>query len=50
MLREEKLTLSIGLAELVDSRSLEQFINSADKAMYQAKSEGGNCIALAEKP
>jgi len=46
--RDEKLTLSIGLSELVNSPTLEEFINSADKAMYSAKNEGGNRIAISE--
>jgi diguanylate cyclase (GGDEF)-like protein/PAS domain S-box-containing protein len=47
-LDEAPLTLSIGLAEFSDSLELEDFINSADKAMYDAKHAGGNQIALAD--
>ncbi len=47
-LKEEHLTLSIGLAEFRDSLALEDFINSADKAMYEAKKAGGNRIAHAK--
>jgi len=47
-LQDATLTLSIGLAEYSNSASLEDFINSADKAMYAAKKAGGNRIALAK--
>ena len=48
-LKEITLTLSIGLTEFDTSLTLEQFINSADKAMYDAKKAGGNCIAVTKK-
>ncbi|GAB4339648.1 MAG: hypothetical protein Kow0099_14900 [Candidatus Abyssubacteria bacterium] len=41
------LSLSIGLAEFRGSLGLEEFIDLADKAMYQAKKSGGNRIAMA---
>ncbi|RJP17645.1 MAG: diguanylate cyclase [Candidatus Abyssobacteria bacterium SURF_5] len=41
------LSLSIGLAQFRAGLELENFINSADKAMYNAKRAGGNQIALA---
>lgn len=44
----ESLTLSIGLSEFRKSQRLESFMNSADKAMYDAKKSGGNRIALAK--
>jgi diguanylate cyclase (GGDEF)-like protein/PAS domain S-box-containing protein len=48
LLEEETLTLSIGLSEFTDSEiGLEEFINSADQAMYRAKKAGGNQIAIA---
>jgi len=47
-IEHEHLTLSIGLAEFTSSVSLESFINSADKAMYEAKKAGGNRIAIAD--
>lgn len=47
-LKETALTLSIGLAEFDTSFTLEDFINSADKAMYDAKKSGGNHIAMAK--
>ena len=45
-LKEANLTLSIGLAEFDTSLTLEQLINFADKAMYDAKKSGGNRIAM----
>jgi diguanylate cyclase (GGDEF)-like protein/PAS domain S-box-containing protein len=42
------LTLSIGLAEFQLSQRLEDFINVADKAMYEAKRTGGNRIVLVQ--
>jgi len=44
---QDSLTLSIGLSEFTDSVSLEDFIHSADQAMYQAKKAGGNRISIA---
>ncbi len=44
---KERLTLSIGLAEFRPPLGLEDFINIADKAMYDAKKAGGNRIAFA---
>lgn len=44
----EGLTLSVGLAEFTTPLTLEDFINIADKAMYEAKKAGGNRIVLAE--
>jgi diguanylate cyclase (GGDEF)-like protein/PAS domain S-box-containing protein len=48
-LKEAPLTLSMGLSEFTDSLTLEDFINSADKAMYESKRLGGNCITLAKE-
>ncbi|RJP65533.1 MAG: diguanylate cyclase [Candidatus Abyssobacteria bacterium SURF_17] len=47
---KEGITLSVGLAEYVNSLSLEDFINSADKAMYEAKKAGGDRVAIARIP
>jgi diguanylate cyclase (GGDEF)-like protein/PAS domain S-box-containing protein len=41
------LTLSVGLAEFNPALNLEDFINIADKAMYEAKKAGGNRIVMA---
>lgn len=46
-LDDATLTFSIGLAEFTDSMTLEQFIHSADQAMYAAKKDGGNRISFA---
>lgn len=45
------LTVSIGIAQ-VDSRDLqvENLLQRADQALYQAKHEGRNCIRLASTP
>ena len=43
------VTVSIGVAELNPSfRDVENFIHSADQALYQAKAEGKNCVRLAK--
>lgn len=34
--------LSIGLVESIDHPSVEDLLDAADKAMYQAKKRGGN--------
>lgn len=42
------VTVSIGVAELTTSfKDAESFIDMADQALYQAKSEGKNCVRLA---
>jgi PleD family two-component response regulator len=38
-----KITTSIGLADFQDT-SLTQAMRVADKALYQAKSQGRNCV------
>ncbi|MBL8099203.1 MAG: diguanylate cyclase [Anaerolineales bacterium] len=44
------ITISIGLAEYpIDSEKLDEILNLADKAMYQAKSAGGNQIIVFSK-
>ncbi|MBS3907888.1 MAG: GGDEF domain-containing protein, partial [Syntrophaceae bacterium] len=40
----EKITVSIGLAEFKDHFDLEEFVKSADNAMYEAKRLGGNRV------
>ena len=39
------ITVSIGAVEFPNaSKNYEKLINEADKALYQAKSKGRNCI------
>lgn len=40
----EKITVSIGLAEFKENFDLEEFVKSADDAMYIAKHSGGNKV------
>ena len=44
-----QVTISIGVATPLAGESIEQAINRADKALYQAKNEGRNCVRLAGK-
>jgi diguanylate cyclase (GGDEF)-like protein len=39
-----KITLSIGLSEYVNGETLDKFIEKVDKALYEAKESGKNCI------
>lgn len=47
---DESITLSasFGLAELKRGMSVPEFINKADAALYQAKSDGRNCVRISE--
>lgn len=42
------ITCSIGIAELEKNITAKEWFKRADKAMYQAKSSGKNCIQLVE--
>ncbi len=42
-----QVTISIGVATPLAGESVEQAIDRADKALYQAKNEGRNCVRLA---
>jgi diguanylate cyclase (GGDEF)-like protein len=45
------ITLSIGIASFPnDSDNQEMLINLADRACYEAKELGGNCVNFASKP
>lgn len=41
-----RITASFGITQFVPSRSVEQSIDYADEAMYQAKREGRNCVRV----
>ena len=43
-----KLTLSAGLAEYRPDESVEQLLNRADRALYEAKRAGRNRVAVAD--
>ena len=47
---EYSVTGSLGLAtyHFFDREDLETFVENADHAMYQAKSEGGNRVSIRE--
>jgi len=40
------ITLSMGIATANPHNTLDQLLNSADSAMYQAKREGGNRVTF----
>ena len=42
-----QISMSIGVVTLLAGKSVEQAIDSADKALYQAKNEGRNCVRIA---
>ena len=45
--RSIPITISIGVAMKKQNESLEQLVNRSDKALYQAKEEGRNCVVEA---
>lgn len=47
---EGTLTASFGLAQLATNEKVEDWFNRADKAVYQAKQLGRNCVVAAEHP
>lgn len=47
---EGTLTASFGLAQLAPGEKLEDWFNRADKAIYQAKQLGRNCVVVADSP
>ncbi len=42
-----QMSVSIGIAEYEESMRAEELLDKADRAMYSAKGQGGNCIVLA---
>jgi len=42
-----RVTISIGVANLLPNEQIESFIDRADKALYKAKTEGRNCVVSA---
>ena len=44
-----QITISIGVAKLSKDENIISIIDRADKALYQAKKNGKNCIVVAEK-
>ncbi|MBF0345800.1 MAG: GGDEF domain-containing protein [Nitrospirae bacterium] len=40
------LTVSLGAAKMLSGQTPESFIDSADKALYRAKSSGRDCVSL----
>jgi diguanylate cyclase (GGDEF)-like protein len=45
-----KITASLGVSTLYDGDTLESFVKHADDAMYKAKHNGRNQVALANRP
>lgn len=43
------VTVSIGVAELQNGETLDQFVNRSDKAMYFAKNQGKDKVAVASE-
>ena len=41
------LTISAGVAECLDKESWQQWLERADRALYQAKDNGRNCVQIA---
>lgn len=39
-----KITISVGISELTAKKSTKHWVEQADKALYQAKNKGRNCV------
>ncbi|WP_114417006.1 sensor domain-containing diguanylate cyclase [Marinospirillum perlucidum] len=46
--QEINFTISIGVAQVAQEETLEASLQRADRALYQAKNRGRNCVCLAE--
>ena len=42
------VTISLGVAQHREGEPIEEFIERGDKALYQAKAKGRNCVVVAE--
>jgi diguanylate cyclase (GGDEF)-like protein len=42
------VTVSLGVASLNGKENAKTLFNRADRALYQAKAEGRNCVCLAD--
>lgn len=45
-----RLTVSVGLCPIVDGARVEDILNQADRAMFEAKRRSRNRLVIAEKP
>lgn len=43
---EIPVSVSVGIAQLIDEANLSEFIKAADTALYQAKADGRNCVRV----
>jgi len=46
----DQITISIGVAAPAQGEPIEQLIERADRALYEAKASGRNCVRVAAKP
>lgn len=43
---ELNITISVGIASIVDDSSLEALLNRSDQCLYQAKQQGRNRVVV----
>jgi diguanylate cyclase (GGDEF)-like protein len=48
IIRETRITVSAGVAQLAAGQTVREWLNRADTALYQAKAAGRNRVLLAE--